>query len=369
MKRHFLHRILVLSAFVFWGQVYLTNISLAQVPGIRQPFDTVGFATHSWQMDSIITRINRDQGKLLRNTLSESGVDDLTTWKVVISPHDDYSYVGYLYPAILKNLKAKTIILFGVAHKARQLGLQDQIIFGDYPEWKEPGGNVKVSPLREEIMKELPAGTYQVNDSMQSLEHSIEALIPFIQYNDPEVEIVPIVVPYMTFDRANDIAKSLAEAIYKAAEKKNWVWGQDYAIAISSDAVHYGDQDWGGSNYAFYGADTAGYIAAVQHEWEIINTISDRLTPDKVRTFTTLTVDDKDYKQYRWTWCGRYSIPMGLLTSYYLASLYGEELLGTPVGYATSIDHKHLRVDDIGMDITAPANIHHWVGYPAIGYK
>ncbi len=360
---------IVFSILIILGMTFISYSSEAQTSKVRQPYDTVGFASHSWQMDSIMARIHRDQGKLLKRTLAEAGVTEQTTWKVVISPHDDYTYVGYLYPAILDNLKARTVILFGVAHKAKQLGLQDRIIFGYFKEWKEPGSNVKVSPLRDEIMKELPAGMYQVSDSMQSIEHSIEALIPFIQYHDPAVKIVPIVVPYMTLDRAGEIARTLAEAIHQAVEKRHWVWGMDYAIAISSDAVHYGDQDWGGSNYAFYGADTAGYIATIQHEWEIINTISGNLTPDKVKAFTGLTVDDKDYTQYRWTWCGRYSIPMGLLTSYYLASLYGKELQGTPVGYATSIDHPHLRVDDIGMGITAPANIHHWVGYPAIGYK
>jgi AmmeMemoRadiSam system protein B len=359
----------VFSILIIVSITFISISSEGQTSKIRQPYDTVGFATHSFQMDSIMARIERNQGKLLKRTLTEAGVTVQTTWKVVISPHDDYTYVGYLYPAILSNLKAKTVILFGVAHKAKQLGLQDRIIFGDFKEWKEPGGNIVVSPLRDEIMKELPAGMYQVNDSMQSIEHSIEALIPFIQYHDPAMEIVPIVVPYMTFDRAGEIARSLAEAIHKAAEKRHWVWGTDYAIAVSSDAVHYGDQDWGGSNFAFYGADTAGYIAAVQHEWQIINTISGQLTPDKVKAFTAFTVDDKDYMTYRWTWCGRYSIPMGLLTSYYLAGIEGKKLQGTPVGYATSIDHPHLRVDDIGMGITAPANIHHWVGYPAIGYK
>jgi AmmeMemoRadiSam system protein B len=369
MKRHYLHRILVFTAFVLWGQVYLTNISLAQA-GIRKPVDTVGFATFSWQMDSVMTRISREQGKLLQKTLADAHIADDYTWKTVICPHDDYTYVGYLYPAVLKNLKAKTIILFGVAHKARQLDLENQIIFDSYASWKEPKGNVPVSTLREEIIKELPPDIYQVNDSMQSIEHSIEALVPFLQYYHPDVEIVPILVPYMNYERADEIAHALAAAIQKVTQKRNWTWGEDYAIAISSDAVHYGDQDWGGSNYAFFGADTSGYIAAVQHEWEIINTISSGFTPEYVRKFTTLTIDENDCKKYKWTWCGRYSIPMGLLTSYYLAGLLNHgNLRGVPVGYATSIDHKPIKVDDIRMGVTAPANIHHWVGYAAIGYK
>jgi AmmeMemoRadiSam system protein B len=321
-------------------------------------------------MDSIMNRISREQGKLVQKALSDADIADIDAWKTVISPHDDYTYVGYLYPAILNNLKAKTIILFGVAHKARQLNLENQIIFDSYSSWKEPKGNVPVSSIRQEIIGGLPVGIYQVNDSMQSIEHSIEALVPFIQYFRPDVEIVPILVPYMNYDRAKEIAHDLAEAIKKTVQNRNWVWGRDFAIAISSDAVHYGDQDWGGSNYAFFGADTAGYIAAVQHEWEIINSISGEYTPEHVRKFTSLTVDEKDYKKYIWTWCGRYSIPLGLLTSYYLADMLKQGgLTGIPIGYATSIDHRHLKADDLLMGVTAPATIHHWVGYVAIGYK
>jgi hypothetical protein len=44
-------------------------------------------------------------------------------------------------------------------------------------------------------------------------------------------------------------------------------------------------------------------------------------------------------------------------------------LSGTPVGYSTSIAVEHVPVSDIGMGITAPAKLTHWVGYAAVGYK
>ena len=81
------------------------------------------------------------------------------------------------------------------------------------------------------------------------------------------------------------------------------------------------------------------------------------------------TIDDNNFKDYKWTWRGRYSVPFGLLTSFYLQKLFDIKLTGTLVGYATSLDHPHIPVSDIGMGVTAPANIRHWVGYPAIGYK
>ena len=103
---------------------------------------------------------------------------------------------------------------------------------------------------------------------------------------------------------------------------------------------------------------------------EIIKTcLIGPITPEKIKKFTEYTVKRKDYHAYKWTWCGRYSVPFGLLTSYHLSKLLDRNPEGTLLGYASSIDHAHLRVDDLRMGTTAPANIHHWVGYVAVGYK
>ena len=335
---------------------------------VRQPVDTVGFAQYDWQMDSIMARIERDQGKDLNDKLAYSNVAP-SGWKVAVSPHDDYAYVGYMYPAVLKNIKAKTIILFGVAHKAKKLHLEDKVIFDSYDYWKEPYGNVKVSDMRDEIIKQLPMGLYEVNDSMQKIEHSVEAIIPFLQYYNRNIEIVSILVPYMSFKTMDKIAEPLAMAIKKAAKKHNMEWGKDYAIVISTDAVHYGDEDWGGKNFAFNGTGCKANEKTKIHEYEIIKTISGPLSSEGIENFTLETVDKDDFRQYKWTWCGRYSVPLGLLTAYYLNGKDNEEpLTGTAIGYSNSIDHPQLEVQDIGMGTTAPAHDHHWVGYAGIGY-
>jgi hypothetical protein len=44
-------------------------------------------------------------------------------------------------------------------------------------------------------------------------------------------------------------------------------------------------------------------------------------------------------------------------------------LTGVPVAYSTSITQPHLKVDDLKMGQTGIATAHHWVGYPAIGFK
>lgn len=327
---------------------------------IRRMVDTVGFASKFWQMDEFMKRI----------TLNNENLINSGNWKVCISPHDDYSYVGGLYPELLSGIKSKIIIFFGVTHKARFFNLENKIIFDTFTEWEMPYGNVKVSALRNDIISSLSENSYIIHDSVQILEHSVEAIIPFLQYYNKNVEIISILIPFMRFDDMNEISEKLALSVNSVMSKNNLEWGKDFSFIISSDAVHYGDEDWGGKNYAPFGSDIEGYNKAVAYEYEIIdNCLNGNISPQKIKLFVNYTVDDNNFKEYKWTWCGRYSIPFGLLTSYYLQNLAGLNLIGTTVRYATSIDHLHIPVNDIGMGITAPANIRHWVGYASVGFK
>ena len=360
---------IIISTLLIYGCNDTQKENEDKKSSVRQVVDTIGFAQYDWQMDSIMERIEREQSKILNEKLAYSEADGFG-WKVAVSPHDDYAYVGYMYPAVLKNINAKTIILFGVAHKAKKLNLENQIIFDSFDYWKGPYGNVKVSDIRNEIMKQLPKDIYQVNDSMQKIEHSVEAIIPFLQYYNRDIEIVSILVPYMSFKTMSEIAQPLAKAINKVVKKKNWQLGKDFAIVISSDAVHYGDEDWGGENFAFFGTGCKANEKAKLHEYDIMKTISGPINPENIKKFTELTVDENDFRKYKWTWCGRYSVPLGLLTAYQLNEQNtGASLFGTAIGYANSIDHPQIEVEDIGLGITAPAHDHHWVGYAGIGYK
>lgn len=325
---------------------------------VRQVADTIGFAKYNWQMDSIINRLDVNKGKSNK-------------WRVAISPHDDYTYVGDLYPALLNGIKAKTVILFGVAHKARDYNLEDKLIFDSFDAWSAPYGEVNISKLREEIITELPGDILIVHDEMHRVEHSLEALLPFLQYQNRDLEIIPVLVPYMSYDKMQEIAKYFSEALSDIMKKNQFIWGDDLAMLISTDAVHYGDEDWGGKNYAPFGTDSAGLIAVKNQELEIMNNcLVGEVTPAKIEKFINYTVQETNYKEYKWTWCGRYSVPFGLLTAYYLNKSIGHNVLkGKFVGYANSIDHPTLKVDDLGMGTTAPANHHHFVGYAAVGYQ
>lgn len=325
---------------------------------IRPLKDTVGFAQYSWQMDSLVSRMHHDGWKN----------SDAQPWKMVICPHDDYTYVGNLYPELLQNVKAPLLFLMGVAHKASRLGIRDSLVFETYTNWKGPWGNVRVSPVREEIFSLLDNKFAITDDTLHKIEHSVEAMIPFLQYFNRDVSIVPILVPSMSPDRMQECGKALADAIRKVAEDRKWVLGIDYAIVATTDAVHYGNEDWGGSDMAYFGCDEVGNRLAREHEALIIDScLKGEILPDKIRLFNKYTLKNDNFLEYKWSWCGRYSIPLALYTSYYLTN--ENPLTGILTGYSTSITSLHIPVDDIRMGTTAIATNCHWVGYAALGYR
>src|SRR5204862_4782141 len=97
-----------------------------------------------------------------------------------------------------------------------------------------------------------------------------------------------------------------------------------FAIVVSTDAVHYGDEGWGGKNFAQYGTDEQGYRQAVQHDRKIMSEcFADELLPRKAELFSRYTVREDDWREYKWTWCGRYSVPFGMLVGWNLQQALG----------------------------------------------
>ena len=325
---------------------------------VRPLSDTIGFAQYSWQVDSLIARMQS-------NGLKEQKGLPL---KLAICPHDDYTYVGKLYPELLQHVKAPNLILIGVAHGAAKLGIEDSLVFDTWSYWRGPWKDVPVSSAREEIYKQL-AGKYAIiNDTLQKTEHSLEALIPYLQYFNRDLSIVPILVPAMNPERMRDCGKALADAIRSVAKSRKWEWGKDFAIVVTTDAVHYGNEDWGGKDMAYYGCDDMGNRKARHHEYEIINNcFQGELTQRKIQAFSNYTLNPDNFREYKWTWCGRYCVPVALYTSYFLNN--SRPLKNELADYSTSITSLHLMVEDLGMGHTAIATRCHWVGYATLGYR
>lgn len=327
---------------------------------VRHQVDTIGFVQYAWQMDYVIARIS-----------SEDKIPSTNIYKAVICPHDDYAYAAGLYNKTLEGIKAKTIVLVGVAHFAEKFGLENKIIFGSFEQWDSPYKGIKISPLRDELLQKLNKETYIVHDSMMQLEHSLEAITPFLQKNNKKVEILPLLIPAMTFENMELFSENLSEALGDLMKSKGLSYGKDIAIVISNDAVHYGSEGWDGWDLAPFGTDSIGNEKARQKDLTIIkNSLVNELYPNNIKLFNMYTVNQDDFKRYKWVWCGRYSVSFGLLFANKLnQKVNNSNLNGNLIDWRSSLHNTHIEVLDIGMGYTAPANNKHWVAFAGIGYQ
>jgi len=351
-------------------QELLDSVAIKPGNGLRGLVDTVGYATTAVQMDSVVARCRRAAAPRSAALVAEQGWGAGTPFAAAVCPHDDYRYAGRLYALLLPHIRARTVVVFGVFHRASAFDCRDKLVFGSFRAWRGPYGPVTVSPLRDVLISRLPPGDIVVDDDMETVEHSVEGIVPWLQAYDRDVEIVPILVPYMGWDTLDRLAAESADALAGVMKERGWSLGRDVAIIVSSDAVHYGDAGWGGSDFAPFGTGIDGYAKAVERDRDLAGTLlAGPIEREHLRRFLYTCVDSTDVTCYRITWCGRFSIPFGLdVASRVTEALGRSALAGTLLDYGTSVSESSL--DSVpGLGTTAPNNFHHWVGYASIGYR
>jgi len=284
----------------------------------------------------------------------------------VICPHDDYLYAGRTYRQVLPLLGARTVVLVGVFHAYRAFGMKDVLVFDDYRAWRAPDGEIPISPLRDAWLAHLPEGVAVRSAVAHDREHSLEALAYWLRHLRPDVEIVPIIVPAASFERMEQLSREAASALAAVMRERGLKLGADVAIAISSDAVHYG-ADFA---YAPFGeGGVTAYVNACNRDLEVLAGLAGPLSPERARAFYDACVDPADPARYRLTWCGRFAIPLGMLLLHDTAAALGVGApVGTAISYATSVGQPELPLREVGLGETAPANLYHFVGYPAAAF-
>jgi MEMO1 family protein len=284
-----------------------------------------------------------------------------------ICPHDDYLYAGRVYRQVLPLVTARTVVLVGVFHKYRRFGTKDALVFDPYRAWRSPDGEIRVSGLREDLLAHLPASDVIQDAAMQDSEHSVEAIAYWLKHQDPGVEILPILVPSASFPRFQELASHLGKALAASLQKRGWALGRDLAIVISSDGVHYGT-DFAYAPYGEGGADA--YMKAVARDRDLLTgPLAGPISPAKAEAFFDAVVDPQHPDTYRMPWCGRFSIPFGLLLLGETARDLGLSAPeGSAIAFGTSIGFPELPVKSLGMGATAPANLYHFVSYPGVAF-
>lgn len=338
---------------------------------VRQPKDVVGFTHTSDGIARVVALAEKREAAELEAIRKRLGLNETTRFLAAVSPHDDYQYAQQVYVHVYPYLRARHVILIGVAHHARNFPASEgKLVFDAFKAWHGPHADVPVSPLRGDLIGALEPGDVLVSNAMHAGEHSLEAMVPFLQHYHRGVAILPVLVPYMTWERLEALAGKMGRALADILKARRLTPGEDVALLISSDSVHYGDRDWGGRDFADFGTTGAAYDRAVARDLGLIRDhLTGTIDPGRVKGFYRKVVAD-DCHDYRITWCGRFSVPFGLVALSALCESLGRRAPeGSLLRYGTTLDPGRCDPEVKGLGVTATASLHHWVGFCSIAYR
>jgi len=148
-----------------------------------------------------------------------------------VSPHAGYMYSGAVAGAVMSRIKLKdTAIIMGPNHT----GMGKPLSIMTEGDWSTPLGKVKIDS--EMAKRILASSAYLQEDSAaHQFEHSLEVQVPFLQYFQSDIKIVPIVLSFATGSIYKQIGKEIARAIKDL--------NREVVIIASSDMTHYEPQE------------------------------------------------------------------------------------------------------------------------------
>ncbi|MFN3505113.1 MAG: AmmeMemoRadiSam system protein B [Caldimicrobium sp.] len=149
----------------------------------------------------------------------------------IVVPHAGYIYSGKVAGKVYGRIVPPDVaIILGPNHTG--LGEKASLFNGE--SFLTPLGEAKINQKFKNLILEK---CYLVKeDSYAHLrEHSLEVQIPFLQYLNFELEIVPLVLMDLDLEEIKILGKSLAEAISEFLSEEE----KDVLIVASSDFSHY----------------------------------------------------------------------------------------------------------------------------------
>ena len=334
------------------------EMGIASTDELRGQLDNVGYASKPEAMAKVWELAAQPPSPPSLGPLPSPGVIGL------IGPHDDYVYAARVDRLIDPLVTAKTVILVGVFHRYKRFGAHDQVVFDNYRAWRAPDGEMAISPLRDELFAAMPKDEAVKDAAAHDAEHSIEAIAYMLKHARADVELVPIVIPAAPLARLSLMATHLGAALATAMKRRGWRLGRDVAIVISTDGTHYGS-DFSYTPFGLGGVDAFGKAMA-QDRALIHDTLEGPLAADKAQRFFAAVVNPDKPDEYRMPWCGRFSVPFGLLLLGDVAKRMGATVRGVPLTLGVSVDTPALKAPGIGA--TAPANLYHFVTQPGVAF-
>lgn len=172
----------------------------------------------------------------LLRTLEE--LIDVTEEKIsaisIVVPHAGYIYSGKVAGKVYGRIQPPDLaIILGPNHTG--LGPEVSLFSGEA--FRTPFGLVKVNRDLVKLLLEY-SNLISPDTLAHKREHSLEVQVPFLQYLNPDIEIVPLCIGHLSLEEIRELGDALSQAVAQFEDST----GRDVLIVASSDFSHYEPQ-------------------------------------------------------------------------------------------------------------------------------
>ena len=165
---------------------------------------------------------------VLRNTLAEliPSVSEKVKAQGVIVPHAGYVYSGAVAGETFARVEIpETVIILGPNHHGRG----EPVALGT-ENWDMPMGVVPFAvDLAAFMLKD--SESIVADNLAHQFEHSLEVQVPFLQYFQERLSIVPLVVSHISYQQCQQVAADIVRAVR--------AYDRPVLLVASTDMTHY----------------------------------------------------------------------------------------------------------------------------------
>lgn len=155
--------------------------------------------------------------------------NDLQPIKAIITPHAGYQFCGKIQASVFSYVdrdkyKIKNIILLAPCQTLNTI-----VHIPSYDKYVTPLGVMNINKKHLKLLVSMDKDFFVYNDDILSDQHTLDNLIPWLQYTGIECEIVPLVVGILSFEDIQKLANYILSII-----------DDNTILIVSSDFTHYG---------------------------------------------------------------------------------------------------------------------------------
>ena len=149
----------------------------------------------------------------------------------VVAPHAGYMYSGHVAGAVYRKVRIPdTVVVLCVNH--RGLGARAALLGSGH--WETPLGRVPIrEPFAADLIKKVDF--LKEDAAAHAREHSLEMQVPFLQYRNSGVQVVPICLQRLDYSECDTLGQALAEVMQGLSEP--------VLLVASTDMTHFESQE------------------------------------------------------------------------------------------------------------------------------